>query len=145
MSNRLITSKRTVIGFGSPHKSNTYEAHGSPLGKDEARATKQNLGWPLEPTFLVPDEVRRYTRRVTQVWCAFFALNALVALLLALVTSLPTWSLYTNVLNVPLLVMLFAGEYFYRRWRFPGQRHISPWELALRIIASPREYLGERA
>ncbi|HZR07969.1 MAG TPA: transketolase [Myxococcales bacterium] len=51
---------RTVIGYGSPHKANTAEAHGSPLGKDEVRATKQNLGWPLEPTFLVPDEVRQF-------------------------------------------------------------------------------------
>src|SRR5207302_64098 len=51
---------RTVIGYGSPHKANTYEVHGSPLGKDEAKAAKQNLGWPLEPLFLVPDEVRQF-------------------------------------------------------------------------------------
>jgi transketolase len=49
---------RTVLGYGSPNKANTHEAHGSPLGKDEVRRTKENLGWPLEPTFLVPDEVR---------------------------------------------------------------------------------------
>jgi len=55
-----LISVRTVIGFGAPHKSNTYEVHGSPLGKDEAKAAKQNLGWPLEPAFLVPDEVRRF-------------------------------------------------------------------------------------
>src|SRR5207253_10526130 len=47
---------RTVIGYGSPRKADTHEVHGSPLGKDEVKATKQNLGWPLEPTFLVPDE-----------------------------------------------------------------------------------------
>ena len=51
---------RTVLGYGAPHKANTHEAHGSPLGKDEVKAAKQNLGWPLEPTFLVPDEVRRF-------------------------------------------------------------------------------------
>src|SRR5437660_2526791 len=51
---------RTVLGYGSPHKANTHEAHGSPLGKDEVRATKQNLGWPLEPAFFIPDEVRRF-------------------------------------------------------------------------------------
>ena len=49
---------RTVLGFGSPHKANSHESHGSPLGKDEVRATKENLGWPLEPSFLVPDDVR---------------------------------------------------------------------------------------
>ena len=51
---------KTVIGYGSPHKANTHEAHGSPLGKDEVIATKKNLGWPLEPTFLVPDDVRQF-------------------------------------------------------------------------------------
>ena len=55
-----LISVRTVLGFGSPHKANTHEAHGSPLGKDEVKATKENLGWPLEPTFLIPDEVRQF-------------------------------------------------------------------------------------
>src|SRR6267143_1600746 len=53
-----LIAVRTVIGYGSPNKADTHEAHGSPLGKDEVRLTKQKLGWPLEPTFLVPDEVR---------------------------------------------------------------------------------------
>src|SRR5205823_5752559 len=53
-----MISVRTVLGYGSPHKANTHEAHGSPLGKDEVKATKENLGWPLEPAFLVPEEVR---------------------------------------------------------------------------------------
>jgi transketolase len=55
-----MISVRTVLGYGSPHKAGTHEAHGSPLGKDEVRATKENLGWPLEPTFLVPDDVRQF-------------------------------------------------------------------------------------
>jgi len=46
---------RTHIGYGSPNKHDSYEAHGSPLGVDEVRLTKQNLGWPEEPAFLVPD------------------------------------------------------------------------------------------
>ena len=50
---------RTTLGYGSPHKADTHEAHGSPLGKEETKATKENLGWPLEPTFLVPDEVKQ--------------------------------------------------------------------------------------
>ncbi len=53
-----LIAVRTVIGYGSPHKADTHEVHGAPLGKDEVRATKQALGWPLEPAFLVPDEVR---------------------------------------------------------------------------------------
>ena len=50
---------RTVIGYGSPKKAGTAEAHGAPLGGDEVIATKQALGWPTEPTFLVPDEARK--------------------------------------------------------------------------------------
>jgi transketolase len=41
-----LISVRTVIGFGAPHKQNTAEAHGSPLGPDELKAAKANLGWP---------------------------------------------------------------------------------------------------
>jgi transketolase len=49
---------RTVIGYGSPGKAGTADAHGSPLGGDEVKATKENLGWPLEPLFRIPPEVR---------------------------------------------------------------------------------------
>ena len=45
----------TIIGFGSP-KAGTSSAHGSPLGGDATIATKEKLGWPTEPKFLVPDE-----------------------------------------------------------------------------------------
>ncbi len=50
---------RTRIGHGSPNKVDSHAAHGSPLGKDEVAATKKAIGWPEEPTFLVPDEVRK--------------------------------------------------------------------------------------
>ncbi|NLE76228.1 MAG: transketolase [Chloroflexi bacterium] len=49
---------RTQIAYGSPNKAGSADAHGSPLGPEEAALTKQNLGWPLEPTFWVPTEVR---------------------------------------------------------------------------------------
>jgi transketolase len=51
---------RTTIGYGSPHKAGTSKAHGAPLGPEETRLTKLALGWPLEPEFLVPDDVRAY-------------------------------------------------------------------------------------
>jgi len=51
---------RTTIGYGSPGKAGTSKAHGERLGADEVRKTKEALGWPLEPTFLVPDAVRGY-------------------------------------------------------------------------------------
>ena len=46
---------RTHLGYGSPVQ-DSFKAHGSPLGMDEVRKTKENLGWPTEPPFLVPDE-----------------------------------------------------------------------------------------
>jgi len=46
---------RTHLGYGSPHKQDSFEAHGSPLGADEVRLTKEKLGWPLEPSFHIPD------------------------------------------------------------------------------------------
>ena len=46
------------IGFGSPHKQDTAEAHGEPLGVEEVRLTKQNLGWPTEPPFYIPHQAR---------------------------------------------------------------------------------------
>lgn len=51
---------RTVIGFGSPNKQGTENAHGSPLGVDEVAATKRNLGWPEDCEFHVPEAVRRH-------------------------------------------------------------------------------------
>ncbi|MDD9272256.1 transketolase [Paenibacillus sp. GCM10023248] len=51
---------KTTIGYGSPNKAGKGGhggTHGSPLGKDELRLTKQSLGWPLEPDFYVPAEV----------------------------------------------------------------------------------------
>ena len=53
---------RTHIGYGSPHKQDTFEAHGSPLGEDEVRLTKEHLGWPTQPPFLVPDAARAHYR-----------------------------------------------------------------------------------
>ena len=51
---------RTILGFGSPNKKNTHEAHGAPLGADEVKATKKNLGWPEDAQFLVPEDVQSY-------------------------------------------------------------------------------------
>src|SRR5207247_9351960 len=56
---------RTIIGWGSPKFHGTARAHGEPLGADEVKATKEALGWPQEPTFYVPDEVRaEFARKI---------------------------------------------------------------------------------
>jgi transketolase len=45
------------IGYGSPHKQDTKEAHGEPLGDEEVKLTKRAYGWPEDAKFLVPDGV----------------------------------------------------------------------------------------
>jgi transketolase len=52
---------RTHIGFGSPLQ-DTFKAHGEPLGVENVKKTKQELGWPLEPDFYVPDEALAFFR-----------------------------------------------------------------------------------
>lgn len=52
----LIITK-TKIGYGSPNKQNTASAHGSPLGEEEVKLSKKNLGWAEDKSFYVPDEV----------------------------------------------------------------------------------------
>jgi transketolase len=55
---------RTTIGFGSPGKAGKSSVHGAPLGDEELRATKRHLGWPEEPRFLVPEDVRAFWAQV---------------------------------------------------------------------------------
>ena len=54
---------RTHIGFGSPNKQDTSSVHGEPLGTDEIKLTKENLGWPLEPDCFIPDEALKRFRQ----------------------------------------------------------------------------------
>jgi transketolase len=60
LSRPSLIRVRTTIGFGAPKKAGTPGVHGAALGEEELAATKKNLGWPLEPRFLVPDDVRAY-------------------------------------------------------------------------------------
>lgn len=50
---------RTHIGFGSPNRQDTFEAHGEPLGENEVKLTKRDYGWPENAKFLVPEEVQK--------------------------------------------------------------------------------------
>jgi len=54
---------RSHIGYGSPHRQDTAEAHGKALGAEEVKLTKKFYGWPLEPEFYVPDEALAEFRR----------------------------------------------------------------------------------
>lgn len=51
---------RTHIGFGLPTRQDTSKAHGEPPGIEELSAAKQKLGWPIEPEFYIPQEVKLY-------------------------------------------------------------------------------------
>ena len=57
---------RTHIGYGSPHKQDTASAHGAPLGEEEVKLTKQNLGWPSLEPFHVPEEALAHWRRAQE-------------------------------------------------------------------------------
>jgi len=56
---------RTVIGYGSA-KAGSAAVHGAPLGEDDARRTKEALGWPGEPPFRIPDDVNGAFQRVAE-------------------------------------------------------------------------------
>ncbi len=58
------------IGYGSPNKQDTADSHGAPLGADEVRKTKEQLGFPTEPLFYVPDEVRDLFAGLQPGWAA---------------------------------------------------------------------------
>ena len=57
---------RSHIGYGSPNKQDTAAVHGAPLGAEEVRATKEKMGWPLQPEFYVPDSVKEYFAQIVE-------------------------------------------------------------------------------
>ncbi len=61
-----LIAVRTHIGYGSPNKQDAPSAHGEPLGPEEVRLAKENLGWPLDPPFFVPDEALRHFRQALE-------------------------------------------------------------------------------
>jgi uncharacterized membrane protein len=64
----------------------------------------------------------RYTRQVTQIWCAFFVLNGLIAAWTAVWSSREVWALYTGFISYLAMGVLFAGEWVMRRRLFPEVR-----------------------
>jgi transketolase len=57
---------QTIIGYGSPHKAGKAVVHGEPLGEEEVRITKENLGWPYSEPFAVPHDVQTHLRLAEQ-------------------------------------------------------------------------------
>jgi transketolase len=58
-----IIIAKTTIGFGSPGRAGKSKAHGEKLGPEEVAATKDALGWPQQPTFSIPQDVRDYLKQ----------------------------------------------------------------------------------
>lgn len=73
----------------------------------------------------LPAELLGYTRRATLAWALFFALVALLSLLLFVFAPLALWSLFANVLTLPLAALMFLGEYLVRRLSHRGLPHVS--------------------
>jgi len=61
-----IIAVRTVIGFGAPNRQGTSKAHGEPLGDEELRLAKENLGWPVEPRFHIPEDALAHFRQTVE-------------------------------------------------------------------------------
>jgi transketolase len=57
---------RTVLGFGSPKRAGSWQAHGNPLGVEEVEATKRALGWPTTDTFFIPDDALHLFRKAIE-------------------------------------------------------------------------------
>ena len=65
-----------------------------------------------------------YARQVTLAWTLFFVAMALASTLLFFLAPLATWSVFANFLTLPLVALMFVGEYWVRRWALPEMRHM---------------------
>lgn len=89
-------------------------------GEDLVTALARHLEkGPLSP------EMAAYTRGVTRLWCLYFAVQIVGSAVLFLFAPRTVWSLFVNVLDLPLALLMFAGEYTYRRHRFRHHAHVS--------------------
>lgn len=70
-------------------------------------------------------EIAEYTRHVTIAWGVFFASQVVISFLLYMFASLTVWSFFINVLNLPLLIAMFAGEHALRIARYPNHKRTS--------------------
>ena len=88
----------------------------------------------------LPPAIIDYTRQVTIAWVSFFVSLLLVSLLLFFFAPRGWWLTFVGVLNLPLLLLMFAAEYGFRRWRFPHFRHDN-WQEMRQIPARLRSLI----
>lgn len=70
------------------------------------------------------DELSRYTRSVTVLWCCIFGALSMGSILLPMVASPHVWSLFANFLNYVFIALVFVGEFIYRQYRFRDIEHL---------------------
>lgn len=88
----------------------------------------RNMHGPLPPA------VQLFTRKVTIAWCVFFAAQLIASALLYALSTLNAWSLFINLLNLPLLALMFVGQFVYRMVRHPDYPRASIWQ-AIQVFA----------
>lgn len=71
----------------------------------------------------LPDGIKQYTRGVTLAWTVFFLAQIVLSLIIFYSFSLETWSLFANVLNWPLVILMFMGEFVCRKIMNPDFEH----------------------
>lgn len=89
-----------------------------PLVSRFARSVHGALDAPME----------LFTRNVTIAWCVFFATQLAVSALLLAFATVTTWSMFINLLNLPLVALMFVGQFAYRTIRFPDYPRVSLWQ-----------------
>jgi uncharacterized membrane protein len=87
---------------------------------------------PMEPGLV------RYTRQVTVAWTVFFALNACVSAVLFAYAPIMVWSVFANILDLPLVALMFVIEYIVRLRVLPEVKHVSIFESMRRYIQLAR-------
>nr|WP_052405685.1 hypothetical protein [Paraburkholderia heleia] len=105
-SERLVRLYPSLVNLG------LLAAFGATLAKGPSMVEKfARLTYPDPPAHIV-----RYTRRITQLWCVFFALNSVFSAWTALAWPARTWSLYNGMLAYVIIGALLAGEFVWRTW-----------------------------
>ncbi len=79
---------------------------------------------PLHPIF--SPHLQQYTRQVTLAWTLFFLSMATISLVLYLAAPRAIWSLFANAATLPLVLLMFLGEFMVRRWALPPQDRLDP-------------------
>jgi uncharacterized membrane protein len=90
---------------------------------------------------VLSETLLRYTRRVTMVWCGFFASQILISFLLWLLAPLAWWSAFVNLASLPLVSLMFAAELTWRHFHHGIHRPAAStgrWGQALQVLGQIR-------